>query len=417
MPVLSHAEGPDEPASPLAALRVLDLSDGVGGAFCAKLFADYGAGVIAVEPPGRGHPIRRHGPFPEDRPHPETGPLWLYLGTNKRSVTLDIASPTGSDLFRRLVEEANVIVESFPPGRMATLGLGFEALRAIKRRIVLVSVTPFGQSGPRPDGRPSGRTAWRATNLTSFASGGQMSLTGEPHREPLVNAGYQAEYQAGLQAFAAAAVAAHHADSLEVPNHIDISAQECMASALELYLPWWAYLQRDISKRRGNVLSAMVGVFPAADGHIGLHIMPRNWPWFARAMDREDLIDDPRFKDNYSRLQHNDELEAIVYQWAGSQKAKEVYKDAGAARAPIAFVHTLADLFASEQLRARDYFQEVEHPVAGRLTYPGAPFRLSDTAWRVGRAPLLGEHNEEVFCGELGLTPQELARLRAAGVI
>ncbi len=400
---------PDEPASPLAALRVLDLSDGVAGAFCSKLFADYGAGVIAVEPPGRGSPLRRRGPFPADRPHPETGALWLYLGMNKRGITLDIVSTTGRALFRRLVEEANVIVETYPPGRMDEMGLGFEALRAIKRRIVLVSITPFGQTGPR--------AAWRAANLTSFASGGQMSLTGEPHREPLVNAGYQAEYQAGLQAFAAAAVAAHHADTLEVPNHIDISAQECMASALELYLPWWAYLQRDISKRRGNVLSAMVGIFPAADGHIGLHIMPRNWPWFARAMGREDLIDDPRFKDNFSRLQHNDELEAIVYEWAGSQKEKEVYQTAGAARAPIAFVHTLADLFQSEQLRARDYLQEIDHPVAGRLTYPGPPFRPSETEWRAGRAPLLGEHNEEVFCGELGLTTQDLARLRAAGVV
>ncbi len=400
---------PEEPASSLAALHVLDLSDGVAGAYCTKLFADYGADVVAIEPPGRGSALRRHGPFPGDRPHREAGALWLYLGTNKRSVTLDIASPTGRALFRRLVEEANVVVESFPPGRLEALGLGFSALRAIKRRIVLVSITPFGQTGPR--------AGWRAANINSFASGGQMSLTGEPHREPLVNAGRQAEYQAGFQAFAAAAVAAHHADSLEVPNHIDISAQECMASALELYLPWWAYLQRDISKRRGNVLSAMVGVFPAADGHIGLHIMPRNWPWFARAMGRADLIDDPRFRDNYSRLQHNDELEAIVYRWAGSQHARELYRTAGAGRAPIAFVHTLADLLDSEQLRAREYFQEVDHPVAGRLTYPGAPFRMSDVDWRAGRAPLLGEHNEEVFCGLLGLSSEELVRLRTAGVV
>ena len=135
-----------------------------------------------------------------------------------------------------------------PPGRMAELGLDFEALRAIKRRIILVSITPYGQTGPRAQ--------WQATNLTSFASGGQMALTGDPHREPLVNGGYQAEYQTGFQAFAAAATAAHNADVLEVPQHIDISAQECMASALELYLPWWEYLQRDISQRRGNVLSA-----------------------------------------------------------------------------------------------------------------------------------------------------------------
>lgn len=392
--------------STLSDLRVLDLSDGVAGAYCTKLFAGYGAGVIVLEPPS-GHPLRRHGPFTGGRPHQETGARWLYLGTNKRSVTLDITTRTGQRLFRRMVEEANVVVESFPPGYLDSLGLGYQTLTGIKRRIVLVSINPFGQTGPR--------ALWN--NLTSFASGGQMSLTGDPEREPLVAGGYQAEYQAGLQAFAAAAVAAYNADSLEVPQHVDISAQECMASALELYLPWWAYLKRDISKRRGNVLSAMVGVFPAEAGHIGIHIMPRNWPAFAKAIGRADLIEDERFMNNHSRLQHNDELEAIVYEWAGRQDAKQAYEAAGAAGVPIAFVNTIADLVESQQLRARNYFQQIEHPIAGQHIHPGPPFRMSAVDWRPERAPLLGEHNQEVYCDEIGVSRRELARLRAAGVI
>ncbi len=392
----------------LADLRVLDLSSGIGGAYCSKLFADYGADVIIVEPPG-GSPLRRHGPFAGGEPHHEAGAAWLYLGTNKRSVTLDIASATGQRLFRRMVEEASIIVEDMPPGRMASLGLGFSDLREIKRRIILVSITPYGQSGPRAN--------WLGANLNALAASGQMALTGDPDREPLASAGSQAEYQAGLNAFAAAAVAAQNADALEVPQHIDISLQECAAAVLELYLPWWSYLKRDISGRKGNVLSATVGVFPARDGYIGLHVMPRNWPDFARAMGRPDVIDDPRFRDNYSRLQHNDELEAIVYAWAGTQSAEELYRQAGGARVPIAFVHSIADLLESEQLRDRAYFQEVEHPVAGRLTYPGPPFRMSDAPWRPGRAPLLGEHNDEIYCGEMGLTRQELCVLRAGGVI
>jgi crotonobetainyl-CoA:carnitine CoA-transferase CaiB-like acyl-CoA transferase len=134
-------------------------------------------------------------------------------------------------------------------------------------------------------------------------------------------------------------------------------------------------------------------------------------------MGREELIEDPRFRDNYSRLQHNDELEAIVYAWAAGQSAKELYWQAGAARAPIAFVHTLGDLLESEQLRSRDYFREVEHPLAGSLTYPGPPFRMSEVEWEPGRAPLLGEHNREVYCEEMGLSGRELAHLRAAGVV
>lgn len=396
------------PSDSLSELRVLDLSGGIAGAFCTKLFADYGADVIVVEPPS-GHPLRRLGPFAGGRPHPETGAAWLYLGTNKRSVTLNIESPAGQRLFRRMVEEANVVAESFAPGRMAAPGIGFESLRDIKRRIILVSITPFGQSGPR--------ASWRSTNLTSFASGGQMSLTGEPQREPLANGGSQAEYQAGLQAFAAAATAAVNADSLEVPQHIDISAQECMASTLELYLPWWAYFQRDISQRKGNMHSAMVGIYPAKEGHLGFHIMPRNWPAFARAIGRPELAGDPRFKSNYSRLQHNDELEAIVYEWASRQDAKDVYRQAGAARVPVAFVHTMRDLLESEQLSEREYFQQVEHPAAGELTYPGPAFRMTDLEWRPGHAPLLGEHNEELYCEEMGLTGEDLSRLRAAEVI
>jgi crotonobetainyl-CoA:carnitine CoA-transferase CaiB-like acyl-CoA transferase len=400
-----------EPESSLGDIRVLELCGGrlpVAGAYCGKLFAGYGADVIAVEPPG-GSPLRRHGPFVDDRPHRDTGALWLYLATNKRSVTLDITTASGRRLFRRLVEDANVVVESYRPGYLDSLGLGFEALKSIKKRIVLLSVTPYGQDGPNA-ARP-------ATNLTSFASGGQMSLTGDPDREPLLNGGYQAEYQAGLQAFAAAALAAHQADVTEVPQHVDISSQECMASALELYLPWWAYLQRDIAKRRGNVMSAMVGVFPAAEGHIGLHIMPRNWPHFARAIGREELIGDPRFRDGHSRLANNDELEAIVYAWAASGRAKELYRKAGAARVPAAFVHSLSDLRESAQLGERGYFREVDHPVAGSLTYPGPPFRMGEAPWTSGRAPLLGEHNGEVYGEELALSGRELSLLRAAGVL
>ena len=394
-------------SAPLSDLRVLDLSTGIAGAFCTKLFAEFGADVITLEPLS-GHPLRRNGPFAADRPHRETGAMWLYLGAGKRSATLDIAARTGQSLFQRMVEEANLIVEDYPPGMIDELGLGFDALRRIVRRIVLVSVTPFGQDGPC--------AGWKATNLTSFASGGQMSLTGDPDREPLVAGGLQAEYQAGLQAFAAAAVAAFNADALEVPQHIDISAQECMASALELYLPWWAYLKRDISKRRGNVLSAMVGVFPAKEGHIGLHIMPRNWPRFAKAISRPELVEDVRFKDARSRLQNNDELEAIVYEWASREDPREAYQTAGAVRAPIAFVHTIQDLFESEQLRSRDVYQRVAHPEAGEITLPGPPFRMSEIE-RPARAPLLGEHNEELYCDEMGLSRRDLARLRAARVV
>jgi crotonobetainyl-CoA:carnitine CoA-transferase CaiB-like acyl-CoA transferase len=145
--------------------------------------------------------------------------------------------------------------------------------------------------------------------------------------------------------------------------------------------------------------------------------MPRNWPRFAEAMGRPELIGDERFKTGFARLQNNDELEAVVYEWAGRQSAKEVYETAGAARTPIAYVHSLSDLFASEQLGSRDFFETVDHPVAGEHTQPGAPFRPSNIEWQAGRAPILGEYNEELYCGEMGLSQRDLVRLRTAGII
>jgi crotonobetainyl-CoA:carnitine CoA-transferase CaiB-like acyl-CoA transferase len=264
----------------LSILRVLDLSEDVAGAFCAKLLAGFGAEVIKIERPGAGDPLRRHGPFPDDLPQPEKSALFLYLNTGKKSITLDIAQPSGALIFRRLVEEAEVVVESFAPGYLAKLGLDYGSLANIKPRLVMTSVTPFGQDGPS-----------------------------EPDREPLKTDGYRAEYLAGLHAFAATATVAFSADATEVGQHIDIAVIECLASMLE---PSPAPTTQDLSQ---------------------------------------------------------------------------------------------------------GFFQEIEHPTAGRLTYPGPPFRLEAMPWQAARAPLLGEHNEQVYGGELGLSREELADLRASGVV
>jgi crotonobetainyl-CoA:carnitine CoA-transferase CaiB-like acyl-CoA transferase len=318
----------------LSVLRVLDLSVGVAGAFCTKLLAGFGAEVIKIERPGAGDPLRCHGPFPDDLPHGEKGALHLYLNTGKKSITLDIAQRTGALLFFQLVEGAEVVVESFAPGYLTELGLGYQSLACFKPRLVMTSVTPFGQDGPY--------AGYKAANLTAFAVGGQMAGTGEPDREPLKNGGYQAEYQAGLHAFAATAVAAFSADATEVGQHIDIAAMECLATMLEPYVSSWAYRKRDIGQRRGNVESA---------------------------------------------------------------------------QAPVASVHTIEDLLKAPHLQSRGFFQEVDHPTAGCQTYPGPPFRLEEMPWQAARAPLLGEYNEEIYCGELELARQELALLRACGVI
>jgi crotonobetainyl-CoA:carnitine CoA-transferase CaiB-like acyl-CoA transferase len=323
---------------PLSGFTALELGEGVSAPYCGKLLADYGADVIKVEPL-EGDPARRHGPFPDGPggvglPHPEKSALFLYLNTNKKSITLDFSTASGARLLRRLVEEVDVLVENQAPRRLEELGLSFRELASVNPRLLMISVKPFGEG-------PYGR--WKATNLTSFASGGQMYLTGDPDREPLLNAGYQAEYQTGLNAFAATLAALLGLAVMEVGQHVEVSAMECQACVLENHLPDYAYRRSDApSRRRGNLGSVL----------------------------------------------------------------------------------TLEEVLHSPQMRARRYFQEVDHPVAGRWTYPGPPFRLTSGShgedgwgWRAGRAPLLGEHNEEVFGGLLGLERSDLVRLRAAGVV
>jgi crotonobetainyl-CoA:carnitine CoA-transferase CaiB-like acyl-CoA transferase len=245
-----------------------------------------------------------------------------------------------------------------------------------------------------------------------------MALTGEPDREPLKNGGYQAEYQAGLNAFTATLAGLWAADDTGDGDEIDIAAMEVMASTLEASLNTYCYLQRPaLGGRRGNIMSSVIGIYPCADGYLGVHAMPRNWPALARLIEGDDLVTDERFYSQAARLQHEDELRATIYAWAGDKDKREVYAAAGKMRAPVAYVHDMADLYESPQLAARHYFHEVEHPLAGTLHYPGAPAGMSETPWQTTRAPLLGEHNGAVSKGLLGLSDADLSVLHGQGVI
>ncbi len=375
-------------AGALAGVRVLELGGGVAAPFAAKLLADYGADVLKVEPP-EGDPARRHGPFLNDIPHPETSALFLYLNTGKRSRVLDLATPAGRAAFLALVTSADIVIEDLPAGTPAALGLGWEALHAVNPALTLVSLTAFGQTGPY--------SRYAATNLTAFAMGGQMAITGDPGREPLKNAGYQADYQLGLNGFAAAAIGVFGARHSGWGRQIDIAGVECMASVLEASLNTFAYTGRSLGTRRGNIRSSTIAVYECEDGHLGVHAMPRNLPFLLELMGLPDLMRDERFSTPAARLAHNDELIAIYMGWALGQRKKATYARAGQMRAPVAYVHTLDDLRASPQLAAREYWRTCDHPAAGTQTYPGPPFQMSDTPWRLAPAPLLGDAGEEGF--------------------
>ena len=369
---------------------MLELGTFVSAPYCGKLFAGYGAEVIKIEPPG-GDISRAHGPFKDGVPNPETSALFLYLNTGKKSVELDVGSPEGRETFLRLVETADVVIENFRPADMRALGLSYETLRARNERVVLISVTTFGQDGPYAD--------YESNNLVAFAMGGQMFITGTQEGGPLKNGGYQADYQGGLNAFSAGMLAVLAAERDGTGQHVDVSIQQCMAPILEAGIPYYTYMGRWAGVRRGNHMASFIGIYPCADGHLGIHIMPRNWKPFTDAIGRQDLFDDPRFVTQAARTQHNDELMAEFYAWAAGETKKEVYQRAGSGRAPIAFVHTMEDLLTSPQLESRGFIQRIDHPVAGEAAYPGPPWWIGPDGWRHGRAPLLGEHNAEVLGG------------------
>ena len=403
------------PEGLLSQLTILDLTEGASGPFCTTLLAEYGARVIKVERPGRGDAARRVGPFPQPSSgragaNPEAGALFLYLNTSKEGLTLDITTTTGRRLLLDLVEHADALVESFAPGHLESLGLGAEALQRRNPRLIVTSATAYGQSGAY--------AAYRETELTAFAAGGQMSMTGDGEREPLITAGHPAAFQGGLHAFGATLAGLYAVGVLEVGQHIDIAAMECMAATLELSLADYSYRGSDVfTKRRGNVHSATLGVFPCADGQIGVHVMPRNFPSFARVMGAEWMLEDERFRDVRARLRNNDELLAQVYAWAAGVTREEVYRRSAEERCPMAPVFTLPEVLAQPHLRARASFRTLEDPRAGGLTYPGPPFRPGEGEWALRPAPRLGEHNAEVFGELLDLAPRDLVRLRAAGVI
>ncbi len=373
---------------PLEGLRVLEIGTFVSAPYCGKLFAGYGAEVIKIEPPG-GDISRAHGPFKDGIPDLETSALFLYLNTGKKSVGLDIASVEGRAELLKLAESADVLIENFKPSEMRALGLDFASLSAVNPRLVVISVTTFGQYGPYAE--------YESNNLIAFATGGQMFITGTQEGGPLKNGGYQADYQGGLNAFSAGMLAVLAAERDGVGQHVDISIQQCMAPLLEAGIPYYSYMGRWAGLRRGNHMASFIGIYPCADGYLGIHLMPRNWKPFTEVIDRPDLGSDPRFVTQAARTQHNDELMAEFYTWAAGETKHDIYRRAGAGRAPIAFVHTMEDLMTSPHLRERGSIQTIAHPVAGEAAYPGPPWWIGPDAWAAAPAPLLGAHTAEVL--------------------
>ena len=393
----------------LNGLRVLDLGPGIAPSFCAKLLADYGAEVIKVEPPGRGDPARRMGLFAGDDPHLEKSIPFLYVNTGKRGVTLDYSGESGQAMLSKLLDCADVVVEGFPPAHGTETALAYEELARTHPRLVVTSVTPFGQDGPYRD--------FQATDIITCAMSGLMYHSGDSDREPLRNALDQSLYVAGASAAAATLVAVFARLTSGQGQHVDVSVAECLAAHLVQPVPYYNFMGATKGRRpvRGSGFEELM---PARDGYVVPSVQgSQPWETVAGLIGLEELRD-PRFASGAGRIANGEELKTLLVEGLAQWDRLPLFVASGERRLVFGMAQDAGDLVACPHLAARGFFQEVDHPVAGRAAYPGMGAALSELpAHAPAPAPLLGQHNAEVYGEELGYGGPELAALRYAGVI
>jgi crotonobetainyl-CoA:carnitine CoA-transferase CaiB-like acyl-CoA transferase len=373
----------------LTGLRILDASQGVAGPFAARLLGDLGAHVIKIEPP-EGDSARRMHPAQTSDPDPTS--FFAYLNWNKRGIVTDLASQDGRTRFAQLAATADVLIESGEPGQLATLGLGYDELARTNPGLVLVSVTPYGQDGPRD--------RWQHTEATDWATSGYQYFAGDPQREPLMLPGAQAEFHTAQAVALAALAALHERDRSGRGQPIDISIQEASLTTHAWNAVSWTHA--------GHVLRRLGSdVFRCADGWVFWMRRGQETNLFA-LIERPDLFDDPRLEEMEIWRDIDSDLWDIVRAWCAEQPMLEVYRRAQELRIAVTPVNTVADLLASEQLAERDWF--VTPPDTSEdIRYPGPPFGMTDTPTTVQRpAPTLDEHADEILA-ELATSSQPAA--------
>ena len=376
-------------AGPLVGVRVLDLSREVAGAYATKLLADYGADVLKLEPPGGG-PLRCFGPFPGDDPHRERSGLFLHLNTNKRSRVLDVTDPANAGRVRALATEADIVVEDFAPGDPASWGWGWDALAAARDDLVLLSVTPFGQTGPY--------RRYRASEITLQGFGGPMHMTGHASLGPLKHAGHFAGYHAGIIAAFAATLVRLRVEAGGAGDRIDVSIAECQASSRDRRsTALLAASYAGVGGRRGaTALRVAAGVRPCADGYVNIMGAGPRLPSLLRLIEREDLLEHPDISAPMTLMPPAlaEEIEAAYRAWLRERTKREIIPLAQEQHLPCGALQTTQDLLEDPHFRSRGLWEPIDHPEAGRLHYPGRPFLLSATPRPPARpAPLLGEHD------------------------
>ena len=396
----------------LSGMRILDLTQFEAGTTCTQFLGWLGADVVKIEPPG-GEQSRRN--------RPEVPGLdamfFLVFNANKRSVTLDLKHAEGRALFLRMVERADVVVENFAPGLMERLGLDYERLRAVNPRIIMARIKGFGLSGPYHE--------YKSFDMIAQATGGVMSVTGFPDREPVRCGAAIGDTGTGVHAAAAIMAAYIQRQRTGEGQLVEVAMQEVVANFVRGRFVDH-YRDGAPSVRRGNDITGGVpgGAYPCAPGDLNdyayIYVQTMNqdmWRDFVAAIGREDLLADARCADAKTRWAHREALDEIISAWTRARTKHQVMAELGKAGVPCGAVLDTAEILDDPHLNARGQIHTIEHATRGRVRLPGCPVRLSASPAPTTPPPLAGQHTAEVLAELLGLSTDEIADLRARGVV
>lgn len=402
----------------LGNIKVIELSQYISGPYCGMLLGGLGADVTKIETPGTGDISRRCGPFPNDIPHTDMSGLFHYLNRNKKGITLDVLKPTGREIFLELLKDADVLIEDMPPKLAASLKLDFTCLREKNPKLNVVSITPFGQTGPYRD--------YTAYAINASAIGGMSSIVGDPKREPLTPPFSLGHFQTGIIASNGIMFALMASRKIKMGQHIDISEAES-----------WSVFHT------GNVVSAFVysgrkrnrsghrtfapypyTLLPCKDGYLSMiALRGSEWKRFLEIVGDGKIPEwyssDERFRDRAKAgMEYSDVLDGLLSPWLMSHTRAEIFSHCREKHVPFMPVRNIGEVVNCEHLNKRKYFDTIKFTGTDGFKCPGAPVRFSESPWELNQtAPSLSEHNYEVYCNDLGYSKEELVQLRRTGII
>jgi crotonobetainyl-CoA:carnitine CoA-transferase CaiB-like acyl-CoA transferase len=397
--------------SALSDVRVLDLTE-ERGLYAGKMLADLGADVLLIEKPA-GSPARRLGPFNKDIPGLENSLYFLNFNTNKRGITLDLEAPAGRDIFKRLAQSADVVIEDGQVGRMQSLGLNYPALKELNKGLIMASISGFGQNGPY--------SSFKAPDLVSFAMGGMMYINGPENAAPVVAPCQQTYYSASITAGFDILAALFLRLNTGRGQFIDVSTHQVesnFAAGNGGIMHYSANSQ--ISRRRGSQFGVVPGrIYPCKDGHVHIIIIrPNHWIGLQEVMGNPEALSGEKWYNVTFRNNNVEFIDAHVIEFTLAHNKLDIAEWCQAKGVPCTPVNTMEDFYHDPHMQQRDFFLQNTHPVIGEHTFIRPPALLSETPCRIRRsAPLLGEHNREVFCATLGYSEGELEKLKEKGIV